>query len=254
MGARFIISFLILTGFAPLSASRAENELILEAAAGIASENKPFTSDWRGSLGSGGLLMREFAFKMTYNYSYALGFSSTLGYISDWEKPRYVFYFDRPDLWERIEIRRRILYFRPDIQLSFGQIGLDLGILIYRENVDSLKAITEFSVFEQAHGILPVFGIKLGEPKGFIYVNFANSFPLVSGGGLIEMGVAGRCHKAYEQKLFFAMSGYQDMAIGYRGEFRIYKKTAISPGFSLGGKDRDNVYMLTLGIKSLVDM
>lgn len=254
MNARVIIPLLMITIIIPAIALRAENELILEAATGVSSENKPLTSDWNGSLGSDGLLMREFAFRMTYNYTHNIDFSSTLGYLSDWEKPRYVFYSDRPDIWANLETKRKILYFRPDMRLSSDQITLDVGLLFSGNIVESLETKTEFSVFDHLNWILPTIGIQLGDSKVYMYANFAGSFPLISGGGLLEIGMGGRYHGLYEHKIYFAVTGYQQVALGYRGEFRIYKKTAITPGFSIGGNDRDDVYMMTIGIKSMVDL
>jgi hypothetical protein len=64
--------------------------------------------------------------------------------------------------------------------------------------------------------------------------------------------IYGRVHDIYEHKLFTSMTDYQDFSLGYRGEFRVYKKVAITPGFSLGRKRRHDVYMMSIGIKSLV--
>jgi hypothetical protein len=236
------------------SSSRAENELTLEAAMGLASEEKPFTSDWSGYVGEGGLLYREFAMKMAYRYSSLLTLSSTLGVWNDWEKPRYILYFDRPDLWSYLQAKREFFYFRPTMRLSAEWIRLDLGLILLMENADSLKNKTEFHKFEREKDVCPVLGIELGEDNGYIYAGLANSFPLISGGGIIEIGLGGRYRGIYEHKFFTAASGYQDVSIGYRGEFRVYKNIAITPGFSLGGRDRENVYMITFGIKSLIDL
>ena len=237
MKIRLIIPIIAFCAAFVSSDLQADDELVLEAAMGVASYNKPFTSDWRGSLGSDGLLMREFAFRTTYNYTHGIGFSSAIGYLSDWDKPRYIFYFDRPDLWERLEIRRRIVYLEPEVRLTYGQFNFNFGALIYSVNTDSLREITENTIFNQSGGLLPAFGLKIGEPEAYLYVNFDNSFPLISGGGVVEFGIGGQYREIYEQKLYFSTSGYQDLGVGYRGEFRIYKKTAITPGFSLGGRE-----------------
>jgi hypothetical protein len=236
------------------STSRAENEFTLEAAIGLALQEKSFAPDWPGYVGDDGLICREFAARIQYRYNSLLTLSSTFGFFNDWKKPRDILYFDRPDLWYPLMAKRKFIYLRPTMRLAAEWLRLDLGLLLLIENADSLRNKTEFYIFDGEKSVFPVLGIELGEDNGFLYAGLANSFPMVSGGGIIEMGLGGRYKGIYEHKFFTAASGYQDISLGYRGEFRVYKNIAITPGFSIGGRDRENVYMITLGIKSLMDL
>ena len=249
-----VIIAILISGLFGYSSSWAENELTLEAAMGLASQEKSFAPDWPGYVGDDGLLYREFAARIQYRYNPLLTLSSTLGFLNDWKKPRDILYFDRPDLWYPLMAKRKFVYIRPAMRLSAEWLRVDLGLLLLIENADSLRNKTEFYIYNEEKSVFPVLGIELGEDNGFLYAGLANSFPMISGGGIIEIGLGGRFRGIYQHKFFAAASGYQDMSLGYRGEFRVYKKMAITPGFSLGGRDRDNVYMMTIGIKSLIDL
>ena len=243
-----IILIYVLFGYTVLSA---DNELTLEAATGMAWQKEPLPNDWPGYVGDGGLIYREFAIRMAYQYDSLLTLSSTIGLLNDWKKPRDILYFDRPDLWYSLMANREMAYLRPTIRLSADWMKLDLGFMVLIERADSLRGKTEFYLFDEKKNIFPALGIELGDDHFYLYGGYINSFPVISGGGIAEMGMGVRSRGIYEHKIYTAISGYQDMSLGYKGEFRIYKNTAISPGFSFGAGDRENVYMMTIGIKTI---
>ena len=126
MGNRIIIAFVIISGLFALSSSRAENELTLEAAIGVASEEKPFTSDWSGSVGPGGLLAREFAFKATYHENQYLNYSLSFGFFDDYDEAR-TWLFSPLDLGGPPVSIRKVNYIRPTVKLSVDFIKLEMG-------------------------------------------------------------------------------------------------------------------------------
>jgi len=151
---------------------------------------------------------------------------------------------------------RKALYFRQTITLSSELGRVDLGILLYREEESPHLINGNYYTSDQERRLLPVLGVELGEPGVYVYGRFLNSFPLFTGGGAYEIGISGRSREIYEHKFYVAVSASRGTGmgtIGYRGEFRIYKKLAITPGFSVGGNDRDNVYSFTFGIKTILD-
>jgi hypothetical protein len=254
MSDRLIFTIIMIIGLSAFSSSWAENELTLEAAMGAASGNIPFTSEWSGSVGEDGLIYREFASKIGYRYNSWLNLSSTIGVFSDWKKPRYILYFDRPDLWENLESKRKIWYLRPTANLSGEWFKFELGASLLIKEADSLENKAEYDIFNEGKSLYPVLGMEFGESNTFIYAGYSNSFPLISGGGVFEIGMGGRFRGIYEHKVFAAASGYQMISIGYRGEYRIYNDIAITPGISYGGKVNENVYTFSIGVKSLVEL
>jgi hypothetical protein len=228
--------------------------LTLEAAVGLALQDNSFTPDWPGYVGDGGLIYREFAARMGYRHNGWLEISSTFGTLRDWEKTGDVQYMKPPDTWGSSNTIRKYAYSRPTVRLSLESFRLDLGAVLLIETRHVHNRAIDFHKSTVRKSVFPAFGVELGESDGYLYAGFLNSFPLVSGGGAIEFGIAGKSRGIYEHKAFFAMGGYQALAIGYRGEFRVYRNTAIAPGFSLGGSGRDNIYVITFGIKSLIDL
>lgn len=252
MGSHIIIAITIITVLFPLSSSRAENELTLEAAMGMASEAKPFTSDWSGSVGPEGLMVKEFAFKAKYQFNFPFSVSSTIGFLKDYDYP--TFWIEIPPTFiERPFSRRDVTYFRPTVQSSFQWIKLEIGALFYWIDVDTLSYVFRDDVFDPGRKPRPVFGIEFGERDFFVYGSFLNSFPFVAG-GVYEMGLVKKISGIYEHKVFGSMSEYQNIALGYRGEFRVHKNMAITSGFSWGRQNLDNVYMMTVGVKSPIDL
>lgn len=259
MFKRLFFPIFIIVNIVNIMPARAANEWILEAATGVASEALPFSSDWEGSIGSGGLQAREFAFRASFIYNSHLSASATFGHIYFWYEDENVHYSPPPPGYPYPYIyrdgKRKALYFRPTITLSSERGRLDLGIILYKEERFS-SATNQYSSYDDDHGPFPVMGIELGDPGLYVYGRLANSFPLFTGGGAFEFGMGGRSGGIYEHKLYIGVSGSSGAGIamiGYRGEFRVYKQVAIAPGFAIGGNDRDNLYIFTFGIKTILD-
>lgn len=231
----------------PMSFSRAEKELILEAATGVASGKLPFGPGWSGSVSSDGLLGREFAFRTTYNCNSFLSISTAIGRLSYWYEDN-VGYAPPPGWgWDRSE-KRNALYIRPAVRLYSGSGSIDLGGILYREDAEfRVDGNGSYSSSYGSH-FLPVIGVELGEEGKFIYGRFLDAFPLITGGGIIEFGFAVRSRRFYEHRFFLGIPA----SLGYGGEFRVYKSTAITAGFSLAGGDRENFYILTVGVKTIL--
>ncbi len=250
------IIILVIFNLSALSAFGAEGNLILETASGLSSESLPFSSGWNGSIGPGHLQAREFAFKATYIYNSHLSASSTIGFLKYWYEGGIDFFY-QPYWYPSSRGTRETRYFRPTITLSSNRGRFDLGILVYKLNRNKkyvYAADNYYYPLNEVQRVKPVIGMELGDQRLYVYLRFLNSFPLVSGGGVYEFGIAGRSKSIYEHKFYITVSEFQGGAIGYRGEFRVYKKIAITPGFSVGGRDRDKSYMMTLGLKSLIDL
>jgi hypothetical protein len=226
-----VINIMIFVVFAT-STSRAENELTLEAAMGLASEKKPFTSDWSGYVGEGG--------------------SITFGFLDDYDKAR-TWAFSASNLGGQPVSIRKVSYVRPTVKIAVDLIKVEMGVVFFKSVIDSFEYIFKESVFPIDRKSRPSFELGFGQKNFFLYFGFLNSLP-ISTTGIIEMGIKGMIHDIYEHKIFTSMTDYQDFSLGYRGEFRVYKNIAITPGFSIGGRDRENVYMMTIGIKSLIDL
>jgi hypothetical protein len=238
--------------YSATSTSRAENELTLEAAMGLASEKKPFTSDWSGYVGEGGLLVRELAFKATYHDNSYFSYSITFGFLDDYDKAR-TWAFSASNLGGQPVSIRKVSYVRPTVKIAVDLIKVEMGVVFFKSVIDSFEYIFKESVFPIDRKSRPSFELGFGQKNFFLYFGFLNSLP-ISTTGIIEMGIKGMIHDIYEHKIFTSMTDYQDFSLGYRGEFRVYKNIAITPGFSIGGRDRENVYMMTIGIKSLIDL
>jgi hypothetical protein len=252
MDNRIISAIMALFCFSAFSSSQSGEKLIFEAAVGVASRNTPFTSDWSGCVGEGGLLLREFAFRITYDHNSHIGISSTIGHLNYW-------YEENIDLmppfggWSNGSGARKALYFRPTLILSSELGRLDIGILLYRNERGIHTDENHYFPFDGDHRFKPAIGIELGDQDIFVYGRFLNSYPLISGGGVYEIGMAGRSEGLYEHKFYIAVSENQGGGLGYRGEFRVYNKIAITPGLLIGGDDDGTIYMISFGIKAILD-
>jgi hypothetical protein len=242
MGKRVFVSIILIFVISSSSISRADNELTLEAAMGLASEKLPFSPDWSGSVGSRGLLAREFAFKTSYIINSNLSVSSTFGHMYYWHEENIGYAPPIDWGWDRSE-KRKVLYIRPALRLSSKVGAIDLGAIILREETGIQLDSYEDHSSSYDHYLVPVIGLDLGDEGKMIYGHLLDAFPLMAGGGLIEIGISLRSREYYEHKFFYGISGFQQASLGYRGEFPVYKSTAITAGFSIGSRDRENVYM-----------
>jgi hypothetical protein len=98
----------------------------------------------------------------------------------------------------------------------------------------------------------PALGVELGDEGIYIFVKANDLFPLYSGGGLTQLGIGGRFLGFYEHKAFITGGPFQDVGLGYRGEFRVRGNSAVSLGFAVGGTDHGSVYSFTVGVKTVL--
>jgi hypothetical protein len=242
--------FLIIFG---ISASASGRQFIFESAAGIGSSHSPFSKNWRGDVSSGGLFFKEYAIRGTYLLNKYISLSSTFGQISELNTPQIFYYaeeppfphFNYPDRYPQ-----NVTYFIPSIRLELPFLRLDLGSILYDSRSDKLS-IYKFSYpFNGSHNFKPSAGLELGENSFYIFVRLSDSFPFHSGGGVGEIGLGGRVSDIYEHRIFLAPDNVFDGLLGYRGEARIYKNTALSFGFIIGsGQDEDFTFSSTAGVK-----
>jgi hypothetical protein len=232
-------------------------DLTLEAATGLGSPYSPFSSKWNGSVGSNGLLFKEYAVRGGYQVREWLSVSGSIGRLenSNATEKNYVIpdgdnpfppydYLHTPPL-------QKVTYFIPTIALSFETIRLNFGTVIYAES-QAGGDYHEFGYpFDGGHRFRPVMGFELGEPNGYLFMRFLDTFPLYSG-GIAEAGIGFKVGGIYEQKAYFIGPPSDAVGIGYRGEFRVYRTTAFSIGFSVGGTDTDNVFLMSFGLKTII--
>lgn len=235
----------------------AGNLIILEAASGVGSPVSPFSSKWEGAVRSGGLYYREFAVKGTYALSPVVSVRVSTGWLKDYSVSR--FWLDGPpppeppDFWGPQKSIREVFYFIPSIKVSLYELRLDIGTIVYREEIDGAWYRSDDYPFNGSHRLKPSIGVELGETGIYIFGGLSNSFPLISGGGILELGIGGRSRGIYEHKVSCNISSYYHIGLGYRGEFRVFRQTALSIGFLVGGKNDDNVYVANIGIKTVID-
>jgi hypothetical protein len=241
-----------------LSSSMAlAGEITLEAAAGLGSPHTPFSSKWKSSVGSDGLLFKEYAIRGGYQLRDWLSISGSIGRLenSNAKEKNYVL----PDQgnpfppydYQYTPPLQKVTYFIPAIALSFETIRLNFGTVIYGESRAG-GGYHEFGYpFDGEHRFKPVMGVELGEPGGYLFAHFLDAFPLYSG-GLAEVGIGGKIGGIYEQKAFLISPPFDALGLGYRGEFRVYHRTAVSVGLSFGGSDTDNVFLMSFGLKTII--
>ena len=234
-----------------VSAGRAGDGLIIEAAGGVGSPVSPFSSKWKGAVRSGGLYFKEFAVRGKYVLTPVISVGASLGWLKDYSVSP-IWPFPPPELWGPQKSIREVFYFIPSIKVSLYELRLDVGAIVYREEIDGAWYVSDKYPFNGSHRLKPSIGVELGEPGVYIFGRFSNSFPLISGGGIIELGIGGKVKEIYEHKGYVGISSYHDIGLGYRGEIRIYKETAFSVGAAVGRTDAKNIYTLTFGIKTSI--
>ncbi len=230
----------------------AGNLIILEAAGGIGSPVSPFSHRWEGAVKPGGLYYREFAGKGTYAINSVISIGATFGRLQDYSRGGYGLNWS-PDSYPWQEAYREVLYFIPSVRISHPELRLDFGAVLYDEDITGRGYWNEDYPFDGDHRFKPSFGLELGDQGGYIFGRLSNSFPLISGGGVYELGIGGRSGGIYEHKVSFNFSPYYHIGLGYRGEFRVFRQTALSIGFLVGGKNNDNVYVANIGIKTVLE-
>ncbi len=221
----------------------------VKAASGIASENLPLTADWTGKVRPGGLLAQEYSFKIMYDARDNFSFSLTAGYLRDFHTRDFRIVFPINTYAFQV-VQGGITYGRPTVRLGKEWVKLEIGAFLYAYDSDNSDYIFRDDIFGQDEDPCPVLGIEFGERDYFVFGEYMNSFPFMFAGAY-EMGFIKRINETYEHIISGSIAGYQDFALGYRGEFRIYGNIAIIPGFSWGLRDQDSAYTLTLGVKTV---
>lgn len=232
-------------------------DLTLEAATGLGSPYSPFSSKWNGSVGSNGLLFKEYAIRGGYQVRDWFSVSSTFGWLenSDANAKHHINLVDSPPMppygYVYSQPLQKVVYFIPTMTLSFETIRLDFGTVIYSES-QTKGAYQEFGYpFDGGHRFRPVMGFELGESNGYLFMRFLDTFPLYSG-GIAEAGIGYKIGGIYEQKAYLIGPPFDAVGIGYQGEFRVYRKTALSIGFLVGGTDTHNIFLMSFGVKTII--
>jgi hypothetical protein len=232
------------------------SDFVFEAATGLGSPYSPFSSKWNGSVGSSGLLFKEYAFRGSYQLHNRIMIAGSIGWLKNGKvKDRIIFSPDVPPIppfgYNRMEALQEVTYFVPSILLTLEAVRLDLGSIIYSESRSDDNAQEFGYPFDGGHKFRPVMGLEFGEQSGFLFFRFLDTFPLYAG-GVSEVGIGGRVGGIYEHKGYLFFTPFDGIGLGYRGEFRIYRRTAISVGASFGGNETDNVFLLSLGLKTII--
>jgi hypothetical protein len=171
-------------------------DLVLEAATGLGSPYSPFSSKWNGSVGSNGLLFKEYAFRSSYQLRGWLSISGSLGRLenSNATERNYIIFDPAPPIPPYGYIYKKpiqkVSYFIPSMILSFETIRIDFGTLIYGASQTDGSYWKFDYPFDGGHRFKPVMGLELGEPGGYLFARFLDAFPLYSG-GLAEAGIGG---------------------------------------------------------------
>jgi hypothetical protein len=234
------------------------HQITFEAATGVGSLHMPFSSKWEGRVTDGGLFFKEYAIRGSYKIDENLSIASAIGWISERHEiigdvifATYAPYPPLPEWDLPSPPNREITYLIPSIRYEHRIIRAELGAVLYDSHPWDIRYEDHYP-FNGNHKLKFSGGLEFGENRIYILFRLLDSFPLYSGGGLIEAGLGGRKTGVYEHKVYLAGQPFDAVALGYRGEIRIYKNTAISLGLGIGGNDRDNIYTFSLGIKTLI--
>ena len=244
----------VFTVLISISAANGGDYIIIESAAGVGSEVMPFSSEWNGHVSSNGVSFREFAVKTTYVISSGFSASFTGGWLKDHSYGNFWTAMPPPpEYWYRIEATRETIYFIPSIRADLSVIKFDIGVILYDEKIADQWFYLDKCPFKEGKGSFPSLGVELGEERTFFYGRLFDSFPVMSGGGVWELGIGYRTNSFYEHVVYFASSAYQTVGLGYRGELKLYRQTGLSFGVSVGGRDHDNAYNMTLGLINIIN-
>jgi hypothetical protein len=237
------------------AASSRAGDLTLEVAGGFGSPYFPFSSHFSGTIDGGGLFHKEIAARASYPLRNWLSLSATVGYLR--ERPEYIIYMypETPNIppysYRHHYPRQNVTYFIPTFKLSYEIFRVDIGGIIYSASQED-RAWREFDYpFNGSHLFKPSMRIELGEQGLYVLVGTLSSFPLLSC-GMLEAGVGGRVSGLYEHKVTLIGGPYEAMGVSYRGEVRVYKRTAVSLGVTVAGTDHDNLFLVSLGVKTII--
>jgi hypothetical protein len=242
-----LLSFLIIS-------NAYSKQLWFEAAAGVVSPFSPFSSKWQGAVAINGLYSKELAFRGSYQINRYFWVTSTFGWLKQSDIPReenrivvpYPLLLENNNNAPKL---RELIYYIPSIRLNLSFIRADIGAVLYRSNIWSLKYNDNYP-FNGSHKLKPALGIELGQRQFYLILRLNSSYPYYSDGGPLQIGLGDKISQFYEQKVYFSILAAGNYMIGYRGEIRVYKNTALSVGFGIGGAEHHNCINLNLGIKT----
>ncbi len=225
-------------------------DIVLEFAGGFGSQYIPFNSKWNGSVSHDGLYHKEFAFSGSYQARDWLVLSGTIGWVRERDNEHVYFIPEFPPFGPAT-FHQDVTYFRPTIRFTHEVFRADLGTIIYSSAQDNGHHHAFDHPFDGSHLFKPTMGIEFGENSTYVFIRYLDSFPLYSA-GLMAVGLGGRIAGLYEQQVAVIGGPYDINGIGYRGEFRVYSKTAVSVGLSLAGFGNDVIYVMSLGLKTIL--
>ena len=176
--------------------------------------------------------------------------SGTVGWVRERENVN-VYYFPEFPPFGPAAYSQDVTYFRPSIRFTHEVIRADLGAIIYSSKQGNGHDHTFDHPFDGSHLFKPTMGIELGENSTYVFIRYLDSFPLYSA-GLMAVGLGGRIAGLYEQQVSVIGGPYDINGIGYRGEFRVYGRTAVSVGLSLAGFGNDVIYVMSFGLKTIL--
>lgn len=251
-----VFTISVFTVLISISAANGGDYIVIESAAGVGSEVFPFSSKWRGNVGSDGLYFKEYASRISYSPVSLITAKCTFGWLAYYHKdniwpampPR-----PGPDYWGPSERTIKAIYITPSVRTTLPMMSIDTGLLLYDDNDDGYWFYQSSGLLNDKFSIAPSIGVELGDGKSFLFGRLFDSFPMISGGGVWEFGIGYRTDSVYEHVVYFASSGYQTIGLGYRGELKLNRQTGLSFGFSVGGRGHENAYNMTLGLINTID-
>lgn len=250
-----VFTISVFTVLISISAANGGDYIVIESAAGVGTKVTPFSSKWRGNVGSDGLYFKEFASRISYSPVSLFTAKCTFGWLAYYHKDNIwpVMPPPGPDYWIQRERIIKAIYIIPSVRTTLPMMSIDTGLLLYDDNDDGYWFYQSSGTLNEKFGIAPSLGVELGNERTFFYGRLFDSFPVMSGGGVWEFGIGYRTDSFYEHVVYLASSAYQTVGLGYRGEIKLYRQTGLSFGVSAGGRDHDNAYNMTLGLINIIN-
>lgn len=129
----------VFTVLISISAANGGDYIVIESAAGVGTKVTPFSSKWRGNVGSDGLYFKEFASRISYSPVSPITVKCTFGWLAYYHKDnRYLSMppRPRPDYWIQRERIIKAIYIIPSVRTTLPMMSIDTGLLLYDDNDD----------------------------------------------------------------------------------------------------------------------